>query len=78
MKNGINLIGSSLKQSIFDESIKDLIDVANKYSNSLTDREKSHVEAIKYLHSGDIDLACLEWENILIDYPSDIMAIKFR
>jgi hypothetical protein len=77
LKNGISLIGSSAKQSIFDEPIKDMIQISNKYSNILTEREKNHVEAIKYLHFGDLDKACNLWENILIENPTDMVAIKF-
>ncbi len=77
LKNGINLIGSSVKQSYFDSSIKDMIDLTNKHAHTLTEREKNHVKAIEYLHNGNCDKACIEWENILVENPTDMMAIKF-
>ncbi|XP_078599127.1 tetratricopeptide repeat protein 38-like [Branchiostoma floridae x Branchiostoma japonicum] len=41
-----------------------------------TSREKQHVEAIRLLSERDIPGACNVWENILVEHPTDILALK--
>ena len=44
--------------------------------SELTVREFMHVKAIEQMQKGNITQACNFWENILIEHPTDLLAIK--
>ena len=79
LKNGIDLIGSSsyLNNPFCYDSVKNLTKLANKLSASLTKSELCHVDAIKSLYQGNVLKACDYWETILVENPTDILALKF-
>lgn len=76
LRCGIQLVGSSNPTAI-DEDIAEVNKLAEKQAKSLTNREKEHVKAVNDLHRGDVTKACLKWENILIENPTDLMAMRF-
>ncbi|XP_053382295.1 tetratricopeptide repeat protein 38-like [Mercenaria mercenaria] len=39
--------------------------------------ERKHAEAVQYLSEGKIDNACEKWEDILVEYPMDMLSLKF-
>lgn len=59
------------------ENVRKLVETANSISNALSKREMAHVNAIAYLHSGDIQKSVDTWDSILAEYPNDILALKF-
>jgi hypothetical protein len=79
LKLGIELIGSSsyLSNKCYFNSINDLIKISSKKDVSLSKRELDHIEAIKNLYDGNVNIACDYWENILVECPTDLMALKF-
>lgn len=44
--------------------------------NNMTDREKLHVEAVKELSAGNLYKAQDIWDDIIVQYPTDIFALK--
>jgi hypothetical protein len=76
LKNGIQLIGNSNCASLADE-INDLEKLTSSLKDSLTIRELYHVDAVISLFQGELLEACKKWERILVDCPTDLMAIKF-
>lgn len=76
LKTGIELLGSNA----FLNSHKN-VDILKQKSvslqSSLTQRELDHVRAIDLLHRGRLNDAVSCWEDILIDNPTDILALKF-
>ncbi|CAD5210113.1 unnamed protein product [Bursaphelenchus okinawaensis] len=74
---GIEALGSNtsvIKNNEFKQNIDNLVNDAHKYGNS---REQQHSEAVKCFAYGDMSKACSIWEDILKQYPNDLMAIKF-
>ncbi|KAG4067277.1 hypothetical protein HA402_000268 [Bradysia odoriphaga] len=50
--------------------------IADVAANSNCDKwEKLHVKALEHLSSSSIDAAIRQWEEILIEYPSDILSL---
>lgn len=47
-------------------------------ATALTRREQLHVEALSAWASGDIMGACAAWEEILVDAPHDLLAMKLH
>jgi hypothetical protein len=68
------------------ESIRTNKDLQTEYHNlevileskksSLTKREISHTQAILLWACGKMSLASNLWEEILLDYPTDLLALK--
>ena len=76
LKNGIQLIGNSNCSALTNEII-DLEKLTSSLNDSLTQRELYHVDAVISLYQGELLEACKKWERILVDSPTDLMAIKF-
>ncbi len=77
LKLGIELLGSNAllnNQKFYEENF-----VLNTDASSflITEREKLHVKAIQKLYRGCLPQACQLWEDILIENPTDMMAIRF-
>lgn len=77
LKTGTELFGTSITTDFYQQNIQTLLHKSNSLANSLTKREHLHVNAIDMLSSGDLPSAANCWEEILIDHPTDMMAIKF-
>ena len=41
-------------------------------------RERMHADALEGLATGNIELACERWENILAEFPHDLLALKMH
>jgi len=76
LKTGIQLIGNSNCLSLKDD-VNDLEKLASNLASTLTKRELFHVDAVISLYQGELIDACKKWERILVDCPTDLMAIKF-
>lgn len=59
----------------FRKRVKTLMEVES--NNKLTDWERRHVKGVQLLADGYMPEACHIWDDILLDYPLDILAIKF-
>ncbi|KAE9553672.1 hypothetical protein FO519_003120 [Halicephalobus sp. NKZ332] len=73
---GMHALGTSNsvhKEKKFKENLEKLIDDA-KTANK---REQHHVKAIYNFAYGKMQSACVEWEKILAEHPTDLMALKF-
>jgi hypothetical protein len=79
LSNGIQLIGNSAAFTSHHSynSMKQMNDLTEKQSEALSQRELDHVAAINRLYQGNLTDAFDLWENILIEHPTDLMAIKF-
>ncbi len=84
LKNGLDLIGTSIGPSNhphLKNNLQQLNEIVNnELSTSITSlsrREQLHVKAINQLFKGNLSQACDLWETILIENPTDLMAIKF-
>ncbi|XP_078576467.1 tetratricopeptide repeat protein 38-like [Branchiostoma floridae x Branchiostoma japonicum] len=61
-----------------DENLRKYVEdlVRSGQGDNCTYREKQHVEAIRLLAERDTPGACNVWENILVEHPTDILALK--
>lgn len=78
LNSGIQLIGSSLKPD--PQLLTTLESLKTKRTNSgmaLDKHELLHHQAVIELWNGNVKQACDLWESVLIETPSDMMAIKF-
>uniref|UniRef100_A0A914DY36 Tetratricopeptide repeat protein 38 n=1 Tax=Acrobeloides nanus TaxID=290746 RepID=A0A914DY36_9BILA len=67
--------GKSIRLSEkFRSKMLKLVYDADRFGNS---REKKHAKAVNYFANGDMLSACVEWEKILAEHPTDLMALKF-
>ncbi|VDK18065.1 unnamed protein product [Anisakis simplex] len=84
---GLEAIGTGRSTALDEEYASDLarlLEDANKFGN---EREKIHVKALNLFTSGlqlfifsdcsEMKQACVEWEQILRDAPTDLLALKF-
>ena len=78
LKNGMEILGSNanLNSANHFKNVQDLAVKANSVTD-LTKRERMHVKAVQLLQDGKLSLATDYWEQILIEHPEDMMAIKF-
>lgn len=58
--------------------IQEALDALHSVRDSLNPRERLHLRALQAWVKGDIAGACLAWEELLIDFPNDIMALKLH
>ncbi|VDK59808.1 unnamed protein product [Anisakis simplex] len=74
---GLEAMGTGRSTALDEEYASDLarlLEDANKFGN---EREKMHVKALNLFTSGEMKQACVEWERILRDAPTDLLALKF-
>ncbi|KAG2460244.1 TTC38 protein, partial [Polypterus senegalus] len=78
LANGLELIGtghSVTKDKSFACAIQKTLEISK--TQSITEREKLHASAIDMFSKGCFTKACDIWETILLDHPTDILALKF-
>ncbi|XP_014670355.1 PREDICTED: tetratricopeptide repeat protein 38-like [Priapulus caudatus] len=75
--NGLTVVGMG-KSPRWDKQLRQSIDemVRLAETRKITKRETKHVEAIKLLSDGYMYEATQVWEDILVDHPTDILALK--
>ncbi|KAK7091898.1 tetratricopeptide repeat protein 38-like [Littorina saxatilis] len=56
-------------------AVEDLVKKAEGQPN-LAPAEKKHVKAVKQWADGYLKEACVTWEDILVDHPHDLLALK--
>ena len=77
LKTGIELLGSNALLNSYQNNIDLIKQKSILLQPHLTKREINHVRAIDLLHQGELIDAVNIWENILIDNPTDVLALKF-
>ncbi|XP_020833092.1 tetratricopeptide repeat protein 38 isoform X1 [Phascolarctos cinereus] len=76
--NGLMLIGTGTSV-VLDQALRLSMETMMELSRrqALTEREKLHVAAVEMFAKGCLPKACTLWEQILQDYPTDMLALKF-
>ena len=54
------------------------VEAARQLLNAEAKRELLHCDALEGLATGNIDRACQSWENILSEFPHDLLALKMH
>lgn len=52
--------------------------IAQTHAAKTTDREQLHVKAIEHWLNGDMHCACAQWEDIVAQYPLDLLALRLH
>ncbi|XP_073644157.1 tetratricopeptide repeat protein 38 isoform X2 [Tursiops truncatus] len=76
--NGLILIGTGSSVRLdkeLDLAVKTMVEISK--TQTLTRRERLHVSAVETFAKGNLPKACELWEQILQDYPTDMLALKF-
>ena len=58
--------------------VKQTLDEIRPHLEAATLRERLHVQALEAWAAGDIMRACFHWEQILMDSPLDLLALKLH
>ena len=77
---GLELIGTGTTVRL-DKNLKsdleELLKLADRKRNQIENREYKHVQAVNKFANGDWTGAAEIWEEILVDHPTDVQALKF-
>ncbi|XP_076371129.1 tetratricopeptide repeat protein 38-like isoform X2 [Tachypleus tridentatus] len=79
MSIGLDLIGTGRTPRLdntFKLEIENVESLSKNQASFLTSREQSHVKAVFLWADGFLDEAINVWEDILVNYPTDIFALK--
>jgi hypothetical protein len=74
---GLQLVNCPENFKAYEVELRNLNLLKEKKQESLTKRELLHVEALNILACGDLPKSCECWEEILVGYPHDLLALKF-
>uniref|UniRef100_A0A0B7A801 Tetratricopeptide repeat protein 38 n=1 Tax=Arion vulgaris TaxID=1028688 RepID=A0A0B7A801_9EUPU len=78
VSNGLELLGTGRNTKLDADLAADIYRMVNLADLvEITYREKQHITALKLWAQGSTDQACSVWEEILVDHPNDILALKF-
>ncbi|CAL1541985.1 unnamed protein product [Lymnaea stagnalis] len=79
VRNGLELLGTG-RNTKLDTALRDDVNKMIELSRSnpeVTLREQRHATALGCWAAGEIEHATAVWENILVEYPHDVLALKF-
>uniref|UniRef100_A0A2C9JUD5 Tetratricopeptide repeat protein 38 n=2 Tax=Biomphalaria glabrata TaxID=6526 RepID=A0A2C9JUD5_BIOGL len=79
VRNGLELLGTGSNIRLCSR-LQDDVSRMVKLSSmqpSLTQREQKHVAALVAWSNGEMKQASNVWEDILVDHPNDVLALKF-
>lgn len=78
ISTGLELVGTSSSTRLNERlasAVRRTVALAN--SQDITPREKLHVKAMELFSHGNFPKAADVWEDILVDHPTDLLALKF-
>uniref|UniRef100_A0A671SD30 Tetratricopeptide repeat protein 38 n=1 Tax=Sinocyclocheilus anshuiensis TaxID=1608454 RepID=A0A671SD30_9TELE len=78
ISTGLELVGtgsSVLRDERLASAVRRTVELAN--TQELTSRERNHVKAVELFSKGALHKACEVWKGILVDHPTDMLALKF-
>lgn len=78
MSTGLELVGTASSPRLNERlasAVRRTVELAK--SQEITSRERLHVKAIELFSQGNFPKACDAWEDILLDHPTDLLALKF-
>ncbi|XP_020796842.1 tetratricopeptide repeat protein 38 [Boleophthalmus pectinirostris] len=78
ISTGLELVGTTTSPRLnerLSSAVKRTVELAN--SQDISPRERLHVKAMQLFSQGNFSKACDAWEDILLDHPTDLLALKF-
>ncbi|KAJ8002903.1 hypothetical protein DPEC_G00163790 [Dallia pectoralis] len=78
ISTGLELVGTGSSVRLNERlasAVKRTVELAQSQGD-ITPRERLHVRAMEHFSKGNIPQACDMWEEILVDHPTDLLALK--
>ncbi|CAL8263023.1 unnamed protein product [Merluccius merluccius] len=78
MSTGLELVGTGSSVRLNERlasAVKTTVELAS--AQDITPREKLHAKAVELFSIGNFPKACDVWESILVEHPTDLLALKF-
>ncbi|KAM8892785.1 tetratricopeptide repeat protein 38 [Spinachia spinachia] len=78
ISTGLELVGTASSARLNGRlagAVRRAVELAD--SQVLSPRERLHVAAMAHFSRGQFSKACSVWEDILVDHPTDMLALKF-
>lgn len=78
ISTGLELVGTTTSPRLSERlssAVRKTVELAQ--GQELTPRERIHVKAMQLFSQGNFPKACDAWEDILLDHPTDLLALKF-
>uniref|UniRef100_A0A3Q2WY88 Tetratricopeptide repeat protein 38 n=1 Tax=Haplochromis burtoni TaxID=8153 RepID=A0A3Q2WY88_HAPBU len=78
ISTGLELVATTSSTRLderLSSAVRRTVELAN--SQDITSRERLHVKAMELFSHGNFPKACEAWEDILLDHPTDMLALKF-
>ncbi|XP_061631255.1 tetratricopeptide repeat protein 38 isoform X4 [Phyllopteryx taeniolatus] len=78
VSTGLELLGTANSPRLdqrLASAVKKTVELSN--NQNLTSRERRHVKAMEFFSHGNFPKASYVWEDILVDHPTDLLALKF-
>ncbi|XP_019118239.1 tetratricopeptide repeat protein 38 [Larimichthys crocea] len=78
ISTGLELVATTSSTRLNERlasAVKRTVELAN--SQDISPRERLHVKAMELFSHGNFPKACETWEDILVDHPTDMVALKF-
>ncbi|XP_029289136.1 LOW QUALITY PROTEIN: tetratricopeptide repeat protein 38 [Cottoperca gobio] len=78
ISTGLELVSTSSSTRLNERlasAVRRTVELAN--SQDISPRERLHVKAMELFSRGHFPKACDVWEDILVDHPTDLLALKF-
>uniref|UniRef100_A0A669BX22 Tetratricopeptide repeat protein 38 n=1 Tax=Oreochromis niloticus TaxID=8128 RepID=A0A669BX22_ORENI len=78
ISTGMELVATTSSTRLderLSSAVRRTVELAN--SQDITSRERLHVKAMELFSHGNFPKACEVWEDILLDHPTDMLALKF-
>ncbi|XP_032379919.1 tetratricopeptide repeat protein 38 isoform X2 [Etheostoma spectabile] len=78
ISTGLELVSTTSSTRLNERlasAVRQTVELAN--SQDISPREKLHVKAMELFSRGHFPKACDAWEDILVDHPTDMLALKF-
>ncbi|KAK5867755.1 hypothetical protein PBY51_012219 [Eleginops maclovinus] len=78
ISTGLNLVSTSSSTRLDERlasAVRRTVELAN--SQDISPRERLHVKAMELFSHGNYPKACEIWEDILVEHPTDLLALKF-
>ncbi|KAL0968500.1 hypothetical protein UPYG_G00267690 [Umbra pygmaea] len=79
ISTGLELVGTGSSVRLNERlasAVKRTLELAQSQKD-ITPREKLHVRAVEHFSKGNFPKACDTWEEILLEHPTDLLALKF-
>ncbi|XP_044049993.1 tetratricopeptide repeat protein 38 isoform X2 [Siniperca chuatsi] len=78
ISTGLELVATTSSTRLNERlasAVRRTVELAN--SQDISPRERLHVKAMELFSRGNFPKACDVWEDILVDHPTDMLALKF-